>query len=131
MAIEKFYQIMKKVTYALTAVVPMTLLQMTAFAEDDPDTADLEWIKGEGNGTFDGLTQMVKGTGASLYTLMMAIGVAGLVCIVIYVGIRIAAAGSGKRAEALEQLIWVIVGGSIVFGSFTIIGLMKSIGGNL
>ena len=128
---EKWNQLMKKVTYAIAAIAPMLLFTPTAFAAGSSDTSDLEWIRGEGNGTFSELTDTVQKTGASLYKLMMAIGVVGLVCIAVYVGLKLAAAGAGKRAEALEQLLWLIVGGSIVFGSYALIGLMRSIGGNL
>lgn len=61
----------------------------------------------------------------------MAIGVVGLLAIIIVCGIKLAAAGSGKRAEAIEQIIWVFVGGIIIFGSVSIIGIVGTIGANL
>ena len=92
---------------------------------------DYTWINNDGNGTFDDLTDTVKDTGASIYKLLLAVDVVCLICIVIVCGIKLAAAGSGKRAEAIEQLIWVFIGGIIVFGAMSIIGFMGTIGANL
>lgn len=62
---EKWNQLMKKVTYVIAAIAPMVLFTPTAFAAGSSDTSDLEWIRGEGNGTFSELTDTVQKTGAS------------------------------------------------------------------
>ena len=129
-------ELMKKITAGGTAAVMMVGSQLTVFAsgeESEVSGSDYsyEWIKGKGNGTFDKLTNVVQETGASLYQLLLAIGVVGLVAISIFCGIKLASSGSGKRADALEQIIWVLVGGVVVFGSLSFVGYMGSIGANL
>ena len=98
---KKTKSMMKKITYLMTML-------MTGFC----------------------MTSMVQDTGASFYLLMMAIGVFGLAGVGTFVGLRLASAGAGKRAEALEQMLMLIIGGSVIFGIPAIIGLAKSIGGN-
>lgn len=129
-------ELMKKITAGGTAAVMMVGSQLTVFASgEEPEASgsdySYEWIKGKGNGTFDKLTNVVQETGASLYQLLLAIGVVGLVAISIFCGIKLASAGPGKRADALEQIIWVLVGGVVVFGSLSFVGYMGSIGANL
>ena len=126
-------EIVRKLTMGAATAVGIVSSGFPVFAgnEESTSTYDYNWLNGEGNGTFDDLTGTVKDTGASIYKLLLAVGVVGLICIVIVCGIKLAAAGSGKRAEAIEQLIWVFIGGIIVFGSLSIIGFMGTIGANL
>lgn len=131
-------ELMKKITAGGKAAVMMVGSQLTVFASGKPESGaktqpdySYDWISDGGNGTFDSLTNTVKQTGGSFYQLLMAIGVVGLLAIIIVCGIKLAAAGSGKRAEAIEQIIWVFVGGIIIFGSVSIIGIVGTIGANL
>ena len=125
---------MKKLTAGATMAVMMASSPLTVFAaesESGSATYDYNWIGNGGNNTFDDLTTTVQQTGASFYKLLMAVGVIGLIAVIIVCGIKLAAAGSGKRADAIEQLIWVFIGGIIVFGAVSIIGFMGAIGANL
>lgn len=131
-------ELMKKITAGGTAAVMMVGSQLTVFASGEPESGaktqpdySYDWITDGGNGTFDSLTNTVKQTGGSFYQLLMAIGVIGLMAIIIICALRLAAAGSGKRAEALEQIIWVVVAGVILFGVVSIIGIVGTIGANL
>ena len=131
-------ELLKKIAAGGTAAVMMVGSQLTAFASGESESGaktqpdySYDWIKESGNGTFDSLTGTVKETGGSFYPLLMAIGVVGLLAIIIICGIKLAAAGSGKRAEAIEQMVWVFVGGIIIFGSVSIIGIVGTIGANL
>lgn len=131
-------ELMKKITAGGTAAVMMVGSQLTVFASGKPESGaktqpdySYDWITDGGNGTFDSLTNTVKQTGGSFYQLLMAIGVIGLMAIIIICALRLAAAGSGKRAEALEQIIWVVVAGVILFGVVSIIGIVGTIGANL
>lgn len=131
-------ELMKKITAGGTAAVMMVGSQLTVFASEKPESGaktqpdySYDWITDGGNGTFDSLTNTVKQTGGSFYQLLMAIGVIGLMAIIIICALRLAAAGSGKRAEALEQIIWVVVAGVILFGVVSIIGIVGTIGANL
>lgn len=131
-------ELMKKITAGGTAAVMMVGSQLTAFASGESESGaktqpdySYDWITDGGNGTFDSLTNTVKQTGGSFYQLLMAIGVIGLMAIIIICALRLAAAGSGKRAEALEQIIWVVVAGVILFGVVSIIGIVGTIGANL
>ncbi len=129
MKLEKVNAMAKKMVYGMATALPVAAARIRVSAQ--VDTSEFDWIKGEGNGTFDGLTETVKQTGASIYQLMMAFGVVGLVVIAVYCGIKIAAAGPGRRADALAQVLWLLIGGTIVFGSLALVGFMKGIAGGL
>lgn len=132
MNLQKLNLTAKKAVYGMVSLIPLTMGKLVAFADGEEggssiDTSEFDWIKGEGNGSLDSLTETVQGTGASLYKLMMAIGIVGLVLIIGFCGIRIAAAGSGKRADELFHLLWILLGGVVFFGAITILGFTKSV----
>ena len=131
---KKTKSMMKKITYLMTMLMTGFCMLLQVFAAEEESTTsdyDFSWLtKGEGNQSFSKMTSMVQDTGASFYLLMMAVGVFGLAGVGTFVGLRLASAGAGKRAEALEQMLMLIIGGSVIFGIPAIIGLAKSIGGN-
>lgn len=93
---------------------------------------DTSFLTGEGNGTFTELQSTIEGTGASFYRLVMTIGVIGLVISLIFCGITLAVnKNASKREEGKSQLIWIALGGVVVFGSMSILGILKTVGGNL
>lgn len=104
-------------------------LPMTVYASEN---YDISWIGGEGNGAFSNLEQKVKDTGNSAYHMFMAIGIVGLLLSFIICGIAIAFSGNGtKRGEKLVWLLWIGIGGIVIFGAISFVGLLQSIGGNL
>lgn len=90
---------------------------------------DLSWLTGGGNGTFDELTSTVKGTGASIYKLVMAVGVVGMLISIIIVGISFATnKNAQKKEENKSHLLYICIGGIIVFGAMFFLGLLQTIG---
>lgn len=122
---------MRKMRLLAAGLVMMLCLQvvmpLTVRAE-----YDTSWIGGEGNETFDELTDTVKETGNSMYKLFMAIGVVGLLISLIICGLLIAVStNANKRSEHISHLIMICVGGILIFGAISIVGLLKTIGANI
>lgn len=116
-----------KVLSAVSVATAVMLPAGTAKAADD-----YSFLTNTDNGTFQGLTDTAKATGGSLYKLLMVIGVIGLAASLIFCGFRIAISKSGqKRDENKGNLVWICIGGIIIFGSMTIIGLIKTFAANL
>ena len=109
---------------------PMTVC--AAGASESGSGYDLGWLGAEGNGAFDEMESTVQETGNSAYKLFMAIAVVCLVICLIIVGISIAFGGSGQgRANSLKWLLWVCIGGVVVFGALSFITMFQNIGTNL
>ena len=64
----------------------------------------------------------IKGTVNSLYSLLMAIGVVGLLITLVIIGIRLMSPNSAKRAEAMEEMKWKVLIAVLLFGMTGIIG---------
>ena len=64
----------------------------------------------------------IKGTVNSLYSLLMAIGVVGLLITLIIIGIRLMSPNATKRAEAMEEMKWKVLIAVVLFGMTGIIG---------
>ena len=64
----------------------------------------------------------IKGTVNSLYSLLMAIGVVGLLITLVIIGIRLMSPNSVKRAEAMEEMKWKVLIAVVLFGMTGIIG---------
>ena len=64
----------------------------------------------------------IKGTVNSLYSLLMAIGVVGLLITLVIIGIRLMSPNSAKRAEAMEEMKWKVLIAAVLFGMTGIIG---------
>ena len=93
---------------------------------------DIEWIGGTDNGSFDDLTTTAKETGNSFYKLLMALGVIGILCSVVICGFLIAVSqNANKRSEHISHIIFIMVGAILIFGAIGIVGMLKSIGGNI
>lgn len=117
--------------------VPGTALTVQAAGDSGTDQViltsyDTEWLGEDGNKTFDDVTAKVKDTGNSMYRLMMAIGVVGLVLSIISGGLMIALTqNANKRSEHIGHFVWIVIGGVAIFGAITLIGIIKDIGVNL
>lgn len=93
---------------------------------------DISWLGGEGNGAFAKLEKQVQDTGNSAYRLFLAIGVVGLVLSIVLCGLSIAVSGGGnKRSEKLSWLLWIGIGGIVIFGAMSIVSVLQNIGGNI
>lgn len=115
-----------KLVGAVGAGVGALLPTMSVYA----DTKENEWdfLKDEGNGTFDSMTTTVKETGASGYKLIMAIGIVGLVFSIVITGLSLAANKSPqKRDENKTHLLWICAAGILIFGAMTFVGFLKTI----
>ena len=64
----------------------------------------------------------IKGTVNSLYSLLMAIGVVGLLITLVIIGIKLMSPNSAKRAEAMEEMKWKVLIAVVLFGMTGIIG---------
>lgn len=110
------------------ALMPGTSLSVHAEGE----AYDLDWLGQDGNDTFDELTTTVKDTGNSMYKLVMAVGVVGVLLSVIICGLLIAVGtNANKRSEHIGHLVMIMVGGILIFGAVSIIGMLQTIGGNI
>ena len=99
---------------------------VAAFANND-----FSWLTDptKGNDTFDDLTNTVKQTGNSLYQLVLAGSIVGLLIAIVLVGFAFfMTKNATKKDESKSHLLWVVIGGAIVFGAPSIIGLIYSIG---
>lgn len=122
---KKIYTVMT----GINTLICSGLIKLKIYASEG---YDLDWITTENNNTFDDLTETVKATGGSLYTLLMSIGVIGLLASLIICGVLIAiGSNANKRSEHLAHLVFIMLGGVVIFGAMAMIGLMQSIGGNL
>lgn len=67
----------------------------------------------------DGLKQSadpaIQGTVGSAYKFLMTFGTLGVICTLIFVGVKIAMASPAKRAEAFEELFWKAVIAIVLF----------------
>lgn len=110
---------------------PMAVLA----AENEESTNsqyDISWLGEEGNGAFSKLEEQVKDTGNSAYRLFLAIGVVGLVLSIVICGLSIVVSGGGsKRSEKIGWLLWIGVGGIVIFGAMSLVSVLQSIGGNI
>lgn len=81
---------------------------------------------GNTNQTFDPLTTAVQQTGSSFYKLLMAIAVVGLMGSLILTGVQLATnKNPQKKEENKSHLIWIFIGGIIVFGAMFILSLVQ------
>ena len=69
----------------------------------------------------------IKGTVNSLYSLLMAIGVVGLLITLIIIGIRLMSPNSAKRAEAMEEMKWKVLIAVVLFGMTGIVGAILAL----
>lgn len=109
---------------------------MTVYAAENEENTnsqyDISWLGEEGNGAFEKLEEQVKDTGNSAYRLFLAIGVVGLVLSIVICGLSIVVSGGGsKRSEKIGWLLWIGVGGIVIFGAMSFVSVLQSIGGNI
>ena len=109
---------------------------MTVYAAENEESTnsqyDISWLGEEGNGAFEKLEEQVKDTGNSAYRLFLAIGVVGLVLSILICGLSIVVSGGGsKRSEKIGWLLWIGVGGIVIFGAMSFVSVLQSIGGNI
>jgi hypothetical protein len=109
---------------------------MTVYAAENEESTnsqyDISWLGEEGNGAFEKLEEQVKDTGNSAYRLFLAIGVVGLVLSIVICGLSIVVSGGGsKRSEKIGWLLWIGLGGIVIFGAMSLVSVLQSIGGNI
>ena len=109
---------------------------MTVYAAENEESTnsqyDISWLGEEGNGAFEKLEEQVKDTGNSAYRLFLAIGVVGLVLSIVICGLSIVVSGGGsKRSEKIGWVLWIGVGGIVIFGAMSFVSVLQSIGGNI
>jgi hypothetical protein len=124
---------LSKLGFAIRGGLPMVMLyasNLVAHAKEGD--YDFSWIETSDNAAFDDLTQTVKETGGSAYKLVMAIGVVGVLLSIVISGLCIALGrNANKRSENITTLLYVGIGGIVIFGAMAILGILQSIGGNL
>ena len=112
---------------AMAAVGRIGLLTGTPSEEGVAD-----WLKGEGNGMFDGVTHTVKGTFASAYGLITVIALGVAVIALIIAAVLMSA--QKKASDASENKGWIVrilIAVVIVAGATSLISLFFGIGAGL
>ena len=134
--VERMRNKLRMLALSLCMVLSLEVMAapVTTYAAESAGNSgyDISWLGGEGNGAFSKLEQQVKETGNSAYRLFLAIGVVGLVLSIVICGLSIVVAGGGsKRSEKLGWLLWIGIGGIVIFGAMSIVSVLQSIGGNI
>lgn len=123
--------------FLTTAILALSLALMPGtviYAQEagGGEEYNLDWLGGTGNNTFDELTNTVQETGNSMYKLVMAVGVVGVLLAVVICGLLIAVGtNANKRSEHIGHLVMIMVGGILIFGAVAIVGMLQTIGGNI
>lgn len=102
---------------------PVTALANTETTE----STEFDFLKGEGNNAFQGLTTTVRETGASGMNLVTAVGIVALAVATVLAGIAIAFKKGQKREEGKESLSNIVIGGVIIFGAVGIVSLIAGV----
>lgn len=91
--------------------------------------ADLGFLKeGTDNGAFSEITSAAKQTGFSFYNLLLVVGIIGVVCSLVVLGISFAfSKNANKKSENKSHLVDICIGALFIFGALTFIGLIKTI----
>ena len=112
----------------------MVIGPVSAFATDtetptkNASKTDIEDILNKGNAsTFKGAEKVVTDTGASIRKIVIAVAVFLLVIGLIITGLQLASRNSQKRQAAKENIVWLIVGACVVFGSVAILIFSQNI----
>lgn len=124
------------IAFCLVYSICFVSLPMTVYANEDTEESgtsyDISWLGGEGNGAFSELEQEIKDTGNSAYRMTLAVGVVGLLIALVICGLAIACSGAGNRkSEKLTWLLWIGIGGVVIFGAVSLVGVFQSIGTNI
>lgn len=113
---------------ALASVISSFINTSVAYATPVPDPTFDFLKKGSGSGAFDNLTKSAEETGASFYNFLLVIGVIGLVISTVALGISISFSKNSKTKQENKSHLPAIAGGAVlIFGSTTILGLIKTI----
>ena len=105
-----------------------------ALADEEAGDNSFNWLTNtpENGGIFNNVTKTVKDTGASAYQLFLAVGIIGLLFSIILVGFSFATnKNAAKKEENKSHLLWIAVGGIIIFGAMAILSLLQNMGSNL
>lgn len=94
-----------------------------------------EWNFMEGgakDGVFKSLIESVEGIGASGYSLLMTIGIIGLVFSIIFTAVSLLMTSNAqKKEEKKGHALIICIAGICIFSVFSIIGFFKSIGSDI
>lgn len=134
-AVVKLSDIKWKLSFLIIAGMSQ-LSKMTVYAAPTPTPTpnafanDYDFlVNGESNHTFDTLTTTVKQTGTSLYGLLRTLGIVAIMIAVSLAGTGIAMTkNANRRSESKEWMLYVCLGGALIFGVTGIIALIASIG---
>lgn len=103
------------------------------FLTGTPDTEGVaDFLKGEGNGMFDGITETAKGTFASAYGLVTIIAMGVAVIALIIAAVLMSA--QKKASDASENKGWIVrilIAVVIVAGATSLVSLFFGIGEGL
>lgn len=96
---------------------------------------DNEWdflTQDDPNNALHDVNEKAKSLGAGAYSLVRTLAIAGIVIAIACVGMILALTkNKNSRTENKEWLLWICIGGAIVFGGGSIVALLASIGGGL
>ena len=95
----------------------------------------IDWLTDAANASssaLNGLTNTVKTEGAGAYQLILVIGIIGLLISIVVLGLSFAIGkNANKRDDNKTQLVYIAVGGIILFGAGALVGGLKTIGSGI
>ena len=129
-------KMLKRVMVLLMAALLTMSVPMVAFAgEEEGATGGVADFLGEGDadgGIFSSLIEKVKGVGQDAYQLILVVGI---VCLVISLAaLGITTALTKKSQTQQDNKGWAVniaIGGCVLFGAITLVGIIANIATSL
>lgn len=79
----------------------------------------------------NGLNDQVDQFGGGAFNILQKFSIYSLVIAVILGGLALVFSNAGNRSDAKSKILYVIIGGAIVFGAVGIVGLLQQVGGTM
>ncbi len=117
---------------AATVAMTLAMSRVGVLADDptsDPDAVEnfFDGYESSDGGIFGGVTQLVKSGGASLRSLITAIGVVFLICSISLAALSLTKKNATDREAGKQRMIALIIGAIIFFGSLALLVFAQNI----
>lgn len=125
----------KKVVVLLMAALLTMSVPMVAFASEEGTAEGVADFLGQGDadgGIFSSLIEKVKGVGQDAYQLILVVGIVMLV--ISFAALGITTALTKKSQTQQDNKGWAVniaIGGCILFGAITLVGIIANIATSL
>ena len=91
-----------------------------------------DWIGTDsGGGVFQSLIDQVQQTGNAVYLLLATLCVAVMLVMIVIAAIKIMAGGQRGREDGKMDLMWILIGGLVLFSAVGLIACISKIGGSI